>query len=599
MFCTNCGRSVLDSKFCPYCGEPVEGPADVTTTEAEQPKESLAEAETTAAEAPAETLGSTSSPTAAAFAKYSVSGTSNAPWAKNAPSPWTSSAPAQNSVSAAPAQNPAFAAPATTETPAVPAAPVEQNTAPAFNPDQVAPGVTTIYDEPKKKKSPLLPVFIAVGGVLALALIAGGIFAIWHYSRVSKYNAGVEAIDAGDYEKALELFNGVLDFEDADYYARMAQVEIDNQKVDELLEKGDYDGAIKILKTVESFYKGEDKGKEATLLMYECTSAQEAEEAYKNKDYATAKSKFDVLKRLKDRYKTEPAICEAYVAEKDQDWYTMLKAMYGIQIQDFEYKFVTDPQTDEAKILADAINNGTDDYNTIEGIMKPETDEQKAIVATAINGLKYDYACKLLDDKKYEDAKDIFGELGDFLDSPLKYETCTKKIAEVERIIKTYEQAEKYFKDGYYYKAYAAYSSIQGYKDASEKMKKCQQTMPKNGSMKKGSSGCKLTIKNPPYNALLRIYNSKGKVVGQVFLRAGKSATIKVKPGTYTMRIAYGTKWYGSKDLFGDSGSYLRLRSSATSYNFKFKKNYRYTLTLQTWNGNVGSENIAGGASGM
>ena len=647
MLCIGCGKQVGGGRFCPYCGTPIEDSAkaaeaasaeaasveaedSVEPEEAEQAPEAEPEtaAETVAepeaapeAEEPVyrpmeepaaepeegslasaetepvqEKLSSTPSSTASVPWAPMTNAPSNAPWNKNPSTPWSS--PASSAFSSAPAAPAQVSEPVTTPEPASSAfsAPASQASAP-ISMDTPAPGVTTIYEEPKKK-NPLLPVFIAVGAVLLVAAIAGGVFAIWHYSRVQRYNKGIEAIDAGNYEEALDIFSGVLDFEDADYYSRMAQVEIDYKKVDGLLDSNDYDGAIKILKTVDAFYGNDEKGKEARSLMYECSAAKDAEKLYGDKDYAGAKSKFDELKKLKEKYIKEATICDGHLGETERDWRRVIKDAYAVQTNDYECKFLTDPQTDEAKVIANAVNNGTDDYAAVEAALKPQSDEEKALASAGVKGIKYEYADKLFNERNYEEAKVLFGELNDFLDSEARYKECQRKIDEINQVIQTYEQAEKYFKSGNYYKAYAAYSSIAGYKDASEKAKKCQQTLPKNGAMKKGSSGVNLTIKNPPRNALIRLYNKKGAVVGQVLLRAGKSATIKVKPGTYTMRIAYGDKWYGSKDLFGDLGVYSRLKNGS-SYNFTFKKNYRYTLTLNTWNGNVGTDNIAGGAAGM
>ena len=115
-----------------------------------------------------------------------------------------------------------------------------------------------------------------------------------------------------------------------------------------------------------------------------------------------------------------------------------------------------------------------------------------------------------------------------------------------------------------------------------------------------GSGSITMTIKAPASrNALLRIYNSSNEVVAQIFVAAGSSSTIKVNPGTYTMKAAYGDKWYGDIDLFGGEGKYIQLKNGAST-EFTLKKNYKYTLTLATGStGNVGSDGVAGGADGM
>ena len=67
-----------------------------------------------------------------------------------------------------------------------------------------------------------------------------------------------------------------------------------------------------------------------------------------------------------------------------------------------------------------------------------------------------------------------------------------------------------------------------------------------------------------------------------------------MKSGTYTIKIAYGTDWYGEIDVFGESGSYSQLMNGSSRY-FEFYSNYYYTLQLQAGrDGNVGSERISG-----
>ena len=116
----------------------------------------------------------------------------------------------------------------------------------------------------------------------------------------------------------------------------------------------------------------------------------------------------------------------------------------------------------------------------------------------------------------------------------------------------------------------------------------------------KSSGSITMNINAPAkINALLRVYNSSNEVVAQVFIAAGKSSSIKLNAGTYTIKVAYGTEWYGETDLFGAKGAYLQLKNG-TSESFTLKKNYKYTLKLQSGtSGNVGSSTVGGGAAGM
>ena len=229
--------------------------------------------------------------------------------------------------------------------------------------------------------------------------------------------------------------------------------------------------------------------------------------------------------------------------------------------------------------------------------MKPETDEEKALVETAIKGLKLNHAVKLAEEMKYDEALELLNDLGDFDEAKAKYTSINE---EYQGYKDSYAAAEAYYKNGEYYKAMMAWMKIEKFRDSAERMSTCEQKMPSSGSMKKGSGSISLKIYAPSsMNTLIRIYNSKGEVKGQVFIAAGKNATVKLGAGTYTMKVAYGNKWYGDIDLFGGTGIYLQLKNG-TSNNFTLKKNYRYTLRLQSGtSGNVGSSTVGGGAAGM
>ena len=187
-----------------------------------------------------------------------------------------------------------------------------------------------------------------------------------------------------------------------------------------------------------------------------------------------------------------------------------------------------------------------------------------------------------------------------FIDSSSIVADIGKIENKINELNKKYEEAQKYFDNGEFYKAKAAWTEISFWKDSKDKASKCVQTMPENGSMKKGSGSITMNINAPAeINALLRVYNSSNEVVAQVFIAAGKSSSIKLNAGTYTIKVAYGTEWYGETDLFGAKGAYLQLKNG-TSESFTLKKNYKYTLKLQSGtSGNVGSSTVGGGAAGM
>ena len=621
MICSNCGKEIEGGKFCPFCGTAVEAP------EAEAPAEEAApevKSEEPAAEAAAEETPAAEAPAAEAPAEEAAAEEAPAeeapaeePAAEDAPVIEETPASAEAAAEAAPAEpsilepveaissevtevapienptetvaSPIDIAPAPAPAPAEgPAAGPAAETAPVEAPVAAAP----VEAKPKKSKKPLS----IIGAVIILAGAGIGIF---YYLLVQKYNKATDAFENGDYEQSLQLYTELqtFKFKDSEYWAQCSQVELDYQKVDGLIEQEDFDGAITILDEVIEFYEDDSKSDEALALKTECETVKEAFADKSAKNYFEAKNKFTALTTLKDKYAVQVNLCDAHLAENNKAWMTIIANLYGIQTKDLDLAFIKAPKTDDDKFISEAFDKGTTDYDKINSVVKPADDEQKALLETAIKGLKYDNAVQLVEKLDFEKAMAIFTELGDFLDSKAQYDSAKSKMDELN---KKYDAAQALYDNGEYYKAMVAWNEISEWKDSADKAKSCKQTMPDNGSLKKGSGSISMKINAPSsINALLRVYNSSGEVVAQTFIAAGKNTTIKLGAGTYTIKVAYGTEWYGEKDLFGAKGAYLQLKNG-TSETFSLKKNYTYTLTLQSGtSGNVGSKTVSGGAEGM
>ena len=604
MFCSSCGKEIENSKFCPFCGSPVDS-AEAPAAEAEAPAEAAEEpkaetpAEEPAAEAPAEAVEepkaeetAEAAPEAEAPAE-AVEESKAEETAEAAPEAETVIADAvidaadaaklktsaeETPVEPAPAApaNAFAAAPTATEpvTDAFAAPGTVDANKPVEAPVVAEPEAEAEEEEKPKKKGKKIAIII-ISIAAALILLAGAGVGVFFYLLNSKYTQATEAFENEDYEKSLQLFTELNTYKDSAYWAEASQVELDYQKVDALVEAEDWDGAVKILKEVSDFYDTDTKGVEASALMTDCNIIKDAFNDKNAGNYSSAKGKFRQLTKLKDKYAKEPALCEAHEAEKSKQWMTVITTCYGIQIKDYELNYLKNPTGDNDKIISDAFTKDSDDYKAIE--------------------LKQ--ALRLADEMKYDEALALLEELGDFDEAKAKY-TSVKE--EYQKYKDSYAAAEAYYNNGEYYKAMMAWMKIEKYLDSNERAKSCEQKMPSNGSMKKGSGAISLKIKAPAtMNTLIRVYNSKGEVAAQVFIEAGKNATVKLGAGTYTMKVAYGNKWYGEKDLFGGTGIYLQLKNG-TSNNFTLKKNHSYTLTLQSGtSGNVGADTVSGGAGGM
>ena len=93
---------------------------------------------------------------------------------------------------------------------------------------------------------------------------------------------------------------------------------------------------------------------------------------------------------------------------------------------------------------------------------------------------------------------------------------------------------------------------------------------------------------------IIRFYDSDGDVCAQVFLRPDESVTLYVAADTYTIKVGYGTEWYGETDLFGESGRYTQLYNGDDP-DFTFSYGYWYQLELMSsTGGNVGQDTLSG-----
>jgi len=109
-----------------------------------------------------------------------------------------------------------------------------------------------------------------------------------------------------------------------------------------------------------------------------------------------------------------------------------------------------------------------------------------------------------------------------------------------------------------------------------------RQNRPSSGLLYGGGSyygSSPLQINTPAYGGddyFVKLVNTRtGKSVG-VFVRSGTTTEVQVPDGTYSVRYATGSQWYGTRFLFGFNAHYSRANQE-----FTFSNGSGYTLTLQ------------------
>lgn len=581
MVCPNCGQPVSGGFFCSNCGAKLDQAGTAgTAVQIEAPVTQAHVAEPApAAQAVPEI---TQAPVAA-----STPVADQAPVAQAVPvtQPVPVAAPAVQPAPVAPA------APAAQPAPAVQATPVTQ-AAPAAQP---APQAPSAQDKPAKKKS--AKPFIIIGAiVLGIILLVGAGVGVFFFLTSSIYNEGLEAIENEDYENAYDTFTGLKDFKDSEYWAEYARLELDYQGFDSLVETDDFDGIIAMLEERSDFFGKDEKGKDAKALLEEYKTVKSAFEAKDSGNYSEAAEQFDSLVLLNERFGYEANLCRAHDYVEDHEWMDAVVDLYGLQIGDLDLEYMDNPQDADQRCISskhDEFGNYVDDPQAIEDILKPEGEEASELADTAVKGLWYNYGYTKWMNYEFEEAIEVFKKISDFPEADYMLGVAQ---SDLDEYMSKYEEAVKYFENGEYYKAKKGFESIPTYKDASERALECTQPLPDTGDYKVDDGSIELNIYAPDNRpaVFIRLYDSDGDPVAQVFIRSGESETIYVGDGTYTIKVAYGKDWYGLTDMFGDSGTYTQLYNGSDP-EFTFNYGYWYDLELYTSSGgNVGSDTLSG-----
>ncbi len=211
---------------------------------------------------------------------------------------------------------------------------------------------------------------------------------------------------------------------------------------------------------------------------------------------------------------------------------------------------------------------------------------------------------KLIDDKKYDDAiafaEEYIGDrkAEDVQGSVVK-NAVKAYVAKANALMKksSYETAEKLLKDC---KERYSGADMTDVNKALNTLKKAI-AEPANGKIftSKAKGGyCTLQVKagdTPVFVKVVSVADPNNFV--SIYVRANKSATVHIKNGEYTLKYATGSKWYGSKDLFGSDTRFYSADTTldmSTSRSGNYIYYQTYTITLYTVaGGNLSTSRIS------
>ena len=222
--------------------------------------------------------------------------------------------------------------------------------------------------------------------------------------------------------------------------------------------------------------------------------------------------------------------------------------------------------------------------------------ESETQIERCKNIMQYQEAEKLFKDKEYKKAQEAYGKLPDITNGD--YPKAQEHLTYCRNII-SYNNASKLLKQKKYYQAYIAFNTLGDFKDARKKASSCKQTFPATGETYRNPAYASQSVALkivPPSNGTynyIKIYSGK-TLVSCVAIGKNSQTTVSLPVGSYKLKNAYSSgDWYGADDMFGDSGTYIKLTNGSTD-NFKLEANMQYTLTLRsstaTGGNSVGSQ---------
>lgn len=464
---------------------------------------------------------------------------------------------------AAPASAEAYILPAEPEAPIEPAPPfagTPESAAPQYTAPQYTAPVSPLNatppmdvpaaenKNPKSKKKTL----IALAAVLTVLVVGAAILVPYFINKgkASRFEEATALLDAGDHGAAKEVFLSLANYENAEEMA----LTCDYEAAAALMEKGRYADAQAAFTALGSFSDAAAKAAECQNTM----AYSEAENLLSAGDFAAAKAAFLALGSYSD--------AEQRAGE----------CQYALDFQDAMALFDAGRHAEAlAGFTALAGSAYAGDYADENANMMLYLNAKSSIAAG-----------------DYENASELLAPLveADFLDAASLGQDVADNLA--------YLQAAADYDAGKFYTAYKGFTALGSFGDAAAMAGQCIQPSPSTGEVYRNSGYAKklsVTIKTPASDerpTYLKIYASDGTLVSTVFIKGGSSTKIKLPVGSYTFKQAYGDKWFGEEEMFGETGIYQTLLFGTADNTWKLSSGYTYTLTLRSsTDGNVGSKN--------
>ena len=411
----------------------------------------------------------------------------------------------------------------------------------AAAPEDGAPQAKNLWHRLSKRTKKI----VIIGGGSFLLLCIALVITLVLIDCAERYENAVALMNDGEYAQALEEFENLHRYKDAEIYAPQCQYAM----AEEMMADSDYDDAKQEFLDLADYEDADNRAQECQNYM----DYIDAEEMLADGSYLDAKQAFIALDDFTDAYAR---------AEECQN--------------NIDY--------------LDAVAMMDDLYNAEALAVFTRLGDFKDSTANAVecqNRIDYDTATDKMDTGDYEGALKILSTLAGFSDAQQLAQDCQNII--------DYSNAELALADGKNYTAYVLFDGLGSYSDAAERAEECILETPESEEIYHNDDYSKrisITFHAPKgdevnYYTLIKVYAENGDLVSMVFLRPNEKVKIRLPSGKYMMKEAIGLDWFGQQEMFGDNAYYSVMVFEDGEYT-QIKSSYYYTIKCDVEDGNVG-----------
>ena len=172
---------------------------------------------------------------------------------------------------------------------------------------------------------------------------------------------------------------------------------------------------------------------------------------------------------------------------------------------------------------------------------------------------------------------------------------CKAKQEEIEVIDpgkEEYMRAMALFEEGLFYSAKEAFENSK-YDDYQQRALDCIQTMPETGELWHDenmiSNNMRLDFvtneEDENTGMYIVVYTKENELVEKIFIRGSGTVETWIPEGGYYIKDAFGTSWFGEKELFGKDGEYETMlfhEDEEDPYLVSLTKDKIWTITINS-----------------